>query len=320
MKKAVNIAKISSAAGEINNAQCQMHGRKGVCCLSDARNMAKENEERVFAKPSKIVVESFFRRSSLNDDAMTGIMNMVKDGIFVEQSAYCRTEADVGALFFIGDRFRIVHAGDIVVLHFVDGMLLNAEELSPQTDRPSIGSVDYDTPETTEVMEFGHGENTFLFCTRSFADAMTEDLLEDTLQRSIYTIDEKHNVTAYDCNRWLKVLREIYEEDYSGKPFTAMAISIPTKKQRPGKKKAVIWGVVALVLVVVAVFLLGALRRGGPGNRPGGPGQMPPGYSDQMPSNPSGGPGQMPSNPSGGPGQMPPNGTQTPTDSSGGNV
>ena len=278
MKDFLQVAKIGSADGELRNAMSQAHGRRGVCCLSTARNMPKENLEKTSAKPTKIVIESFMRRPSLNDEAMSGIMGLANDGILVEQSANYRTEADLGAMFFIGDQFRIARAGDIVILHFVNGMLLNPEELRAPGDRPSIGSLDYSSPETEEISDFGHGENTFLFCTRSFAEVMTEELLEDTLQRSILTVDEKHGITTCDCTRWLKMLREIYEEAHTGKEYTAMAASIPPKKKRPGSRKTIIWIVVLIILAVLVFFALGALRRGpgGPGGPQGGPGQTPP--------------------------------------------
>ncbi len=304
-KDVVNVAKIGSRGGEVQNAQTQLHGRKGVCSLCDVRNVPTEEQNRVGSKPVKIITESFFRRPSLSDEALNGLVGLVKDGILVEQLPHYRAEADVGVLAFVGDRYRVIRAGDIVVLHFVDGMLLNPEELEPHPDRPAIGSAEYNRSESveiTELAEFGHGENTFLFCTRGFAEAMTEELLEDSLQRSVYTINEKHNVTAYDCKRWLKVLREICEEAGTGKEFTAMAVSMPAKRKRPGSKKKIILICVAVVALIAVFLVLGALKRGpgggpggpgGPGGGPGGPGgpqegpgQMPPGVTDMMPGAP----------------------------------
>ena len=287
MSDILQTAKISSHGPELQNAQSQMHGRKGVCCLAVAQNVPKDQQERISAKPPKILIESFLRRPSLKDEAMNGIASLIQDGIMVEQTANYRVEASLGAMMFIGDRYRVARAGDIVVLHFVDGMLLNPEELDAPADRPPFGTEDYECMEVSELAEFGNGENTFLFCTRSFAAVMTEELLEDTLQRSVYTVDEKHGVVSYDCTRWLKMLRDIFEESNSGMEYAVMANSIPPKKKRPGSKKVVIWVIVAVVAVIVAFLLLGALRRG-PGSAqsgpPGGPGQTPPGVSETIPS------------------------------------
>ena len=282
MSDFLQMAKLSSAGEEVQNAHAEAQGRKGVCCLSTAHGAPKEKQEKVMGKPSKIFIESFMRRPSLSDEAASGIMGLVNDSILVEQSAYYRTEAEMAAMMFIGDQFRIVRAGDIVVLHFVNGMLLNPEELEGPSDRPALGSLDYSEPDTEALSEFGHGENTFLFCTRSFANTLTEELLEDTLQRSVKTVDEKRGVTTCDCARWLKVLREIFEEAHTGEEYTVMAVSIPPKKERPGSKKIIMWVVIAIVAALLIFFVLGAFRRGpgapgGPGGQQGAPDQNQPG-------------------------------------------
>ena len=171
MKNAISQATISSKTGDIVNARCHLKGRTGVCCLSNVYNVAKDTDPRVYAKPTKIVMESFFKRPSLNDQAMEGIMNVLKDGMLVEQSYHYRTEAEVGAVFFMGDHFRVVQAGDVVVLHFVDGMLLNPEVLSDSDAHPRLGSEDYEGAETKDAEEFGHGEN-------DLRDAMVDHFAE----------------------------------------------------------------------------------------------------------------------------------------------
>ena len=286
MKNAISQAVISSNQGDILNAKCRIQGSRGVCSLSNVKNVSKEVDPRVPAKPTKIIVESFFKRPSLGDQAMDGIMNMVKDGVLVEQSYHYRTEAEVGAIFFMGDHFRIAQAGDIVVLHFVDGMLLNPEVLSAPSERPSLGSEDYEAAEVTEAAEFGHGENTFLLCTREFAQGLSEEIIEEALQKACFTIDEKRGIMSYDCNRWLKALRDIFEESHMGKEYTAIAFSIPAKRQRP---KSIIVIVIIVIAILVAIFfLMGALRRGKGAPPGGGPGQGP-GQGQQQPFDPAGG-------------------------------
>ena len=287
MKNAISQAVISSKTGDIVNAKCHLKGRTGACCLSNVYNVAKDTDPRVFAKPTKIVMESFFKRPSLNDQAMEGIMNVLKDGMLVEQSYHYRTEAEVGVIFFMGDHFRTAQTGDVVVLHFVDGMLLNPEVLQ-ESGNPRVGSDDYEGAKVSEAEEFGHGENTFLVCSREFAAAISEQVLEDELARASYTIDEKRNITSYDCNRWLKALREIYEETHLGKEYTAIAFSIPTKRQRPGKGILII-AIIVIAVILLIFFALGALRRGKGGPPGGGPGRERPGNSQQEPFDPNGG-------------------------------
>lgn len=274
MKNAISQAVISSRQGDIVNAKCHFKGQTGVCCLANVMNVAKDADARVWAKPTKIVLESYFKRPSLNDQAMEGIMNVVKDGMLVEQSYHCRTEAEVGAIFFKGDHFRVAQAGNVVVLHFVDGMLINPEALKEPADRPNIGSLDYEQAEVSEAEEFGHGQNTFLLCTREFADALGEEAIEDALIRSSYTIDEKRGITSYDCNRWLKALRDIFEESHMGKEFTAIAFSIPEKRRRPGNSVILIV-VIVIAVILIIFFALGAMRRGKGAPPGGGPGQGP---------------------------------------------
>ena len=292
MKNAISQAVISSNTGDIVNAKFHLKGRTGACCLSNVYNVAKDVDPRVFAKPNKILMDSFFKRPSLNDQAMEGIMNVLKDGMLVEQSYHYRTETEVAAVFFMGDHFRIAQAGDVVVLHVVDGMLLNPEVLQDSEEHPRLGSEDYEGAETTEAEDFGHGENTFLLCSREFAKAISEQVLEDELARASFTLDEKHNITSYDCTRWLKALREIFEESHMGKEYTAIAFSIPTKRQRPGKSVLIIV-IVVIAVILIIFFALGALRRGkgGPGG-PGGPGGGPggrPGHGQEEPFDPNGG-------------------------------
>lgn len=286
MKNAISQAVISSKQGDIVNAKCHFKGQIGACCLSNVMNVAKDADSRVWAKPTKIVLESYLKRPSLNDQAMEGIMNVLKDGMLVEQSYHYRTEAEVGVVFFKGDHFRIAQAGNVVVLHFVNGMLVNPEVLK-ESDRPNIGSADYEQAEFSDAEEFSHGENTFLLCNKEFAVALGEEAIEDALIRSSFTIDEKRGITSYDCNRWLKALRDIFEESNMGKDFTAIAFSIPEKRRRPGNS------IILIVIIVIAViliifFALGAMRRGKGAPPGGGPGQGP-GDRQEQPFDPNGG-------------------------------
>lgn len=254
------------------NIKGQSKGSNSIAIMALAYNEPK-SQESLGKKVADVVVEHFVRRPTLKDEGLQKITEFAHDAICVQQAPGYAAECDLAIVMTQGSKFRWINAGGTRVYYFLNGQIMEKNE--GKTPRLGNGS-EKEMPEGLAETEFQKGENSFLICSESFANVVSEADMENTLASSDNAED------------WVKALKSLYE-DRAGEPFALMAIFMPQKRKRLSKK-AWIAIIVAAVLVIGAIvfFALGAGRRRQPGGPGEGPGQ--PGMEQQ-------GPGQKPTRP-----------------------
>ena len=270
-------------------------GKNAIAVLAIGQNEPK-GQENTGNKVAKVVLENYMRRPSLREEALQKLTEFAHDAVCVQQAPGYPVECSVGMLLTQGSQFRWVCTGDVRILHFVNGQMMESSNGSSA----KLGSgQSKEMPEVLPVTEFQKGENSFLLCSESFLRYVQPREIEDTLS------------LADNPGDWLRALKDLYEDRCADEPFALMTVFMPEKRKRM-PKKAVIAIIITLVVLAVAFFVLGATRRrqgpGGPG-RPGGPGgpgqqQMQPGAPGMEPTEPpapsegqGGNPGERPTQP-----------------------
>ena len=266
MKQIPAVSYNSKAQGEgVISTASEFKGKNGCVVLAESENESKGHGS-ASSKVTKILLENFLRRPSLNDEAMSHLANFANDGIFAMQSPQYRTSCSAGALFFHKDSYRYLGFGTVRAYHFVDGQIIHAY---PETPVESLGSRQHIDSISQPAAKFGKGENSFLLCSANFASAITPDELEESLAE------------ATTAEHWVTLLRNLFESR-SSEEYALTVMFMPKKKERPSKVKTVIIILVILALLVGGFLGMGALRRGkGPGpegeGMPGMPGMPGPG-------------------------------------------
>ncbi|MBQ6152196.1 MAG: hypothetical protein IJJ15_00385 [Ruminococcus sp.] len=296
-----------------DNSQFEMKGQKGVCCLAEGYNTPNTDSKSIGTKVISIIVPSFMKRPSLSSEAMNAIFERANSGVLTEQTPQYPTVVSASAIFFIKNKFVYASAGDNVIFHFVNGKIVDVFSCDPGEEPPCLGLPDYSSPRISDPLAFGKGENTFLICTRKFAEAISDEVLEDTLAHAThYTQKGNKKVSEVKCDKWLKALKGELPDFNGDDPYSAIAVSMPPRKKKP------VWVIILIaVLALIAALLIAnfafrlpifsfIFRTGGPGQ--GGPGQGGPGQGGPGQGGP--GNGDMMVGPNGETAPMPPQGGQ----------
>lgn len=291
-----------------DNAQFEMKGQKGVCCLVEGYHTPNLAEKSIGTKVLSIIVPSFMKRPSLSGEAMNAIFERANSGVLTEQTPQYPTIASASAIFFIKNKFVYASAGDNVIFHFVNGKIVDVFSCDPGEEPPCLGLPDYSSPRISDPIAFGKGENTFLICTRQFAESISDETLEETLAQSThYTQKGNKRISDVKCDKWLKALKGELPDFNGDNQYSAIAVSMPAKKKKP------VWVIILIaVLALIAALLIAnfafrlpifsfIFRSGGPGPGQGGPGQGGPEGNGEVIVGPNGETTPMP--PQGGPGQ-----------------
>ena len=259
----VKFAKLSNHAENFSNPKnsvFEMKGQKGLCCLVEGQNLPKEDNERTVAKITKILVESYMKRPSLTKEAMDAIFELCNNGMMVNQSPQYPAAAYVGAVFFLKDKFVCAVMGDVVIFHFVDGILTN---VFTQDDGESrfLGNPRYVGPKVSDVQSFPKGDNTFLICSGKFASSFSEQDIEYSLSRATHTtVKGKKNITEVKCESWLRNLWDNIDNMNDDEEYSAIALNLPAKKKSK-KLIIIIIAIAAALLIAFGVLTMTRMRQ-----------------------------------------------------------
>ncbi len=254
--------------GRPETIQSMTRGKNSLAVLAIGEN-EPQNQEMIAAKIASGFVESYLRRPSLKDEAIQKMTEFAHDALTQQQSASYPVACHLAVLATLGNQFRWMTLGDVRIYHFVNGQIMRSNEGSV----PPLGSRQGEKrPDGISATDFSQGENSFLICSGSFARAVREHEMENTLSM------------ADSAEDWLRLLRELYE-DRAEEPFALQTVFIPARRKRMPKKAVIAICIALVVLAVGAFFAMGALRRKNGGE--GGPGQRPPQQGQEMPQPPA---------------------------------
>ncbi len=292
---AIKCAKIGNRSKDRmdpKNAAAVLKGQRGICCLASGVNIPKADAERIPAKVTELLVESYMKRPSLGAEASDGIYKRANDSVLVNQSPQYPLAVSASAVFILKNKFIYNAAGDNYIFHFVDGVF---KDVFTGADSAPLGNLRFSSPKTGDEITFSKGENTFLICTAKFAQAFSTNRLEKELIRATHTtVKGKKTVSEVKCDRWLNALWDDIPNKSDADDYSAVAISIPPKKK---SLKALIIGIIIAVVLLVAAFLaVGFFTRKPPQApkppQPGSPEVMepdgPPGSNIERPTGPRG--------------------------------
>ena len=268
-------------------------GKNGVGILAIGYNEPK-GQESLGGKVTRVVIEHYMRRPTLKEEGLQKITEFAHDAICVQQAPGYQAECALGILMTQGDQFRWIVAGDVRIMHFLNGQLMTENK----GNAPRLGSgKTKEMPEVLEATSLQKGENSFLICSESFVQYVREAEIENALSM------------AENAEEWLRILKDLYEDRCrDGEPFALMTVFMPQKRKWLSRK-AVIAIIIAAVVLCAGIFVaMGAMRRKngpGPGQRPpqmeqGGPGMEPtqPPEPEAPPEGQGGGaPGEQPTRP-----------------------
>ncbi len=256
-------ARISNHASNFMNPEnsiAVIKGQRGVCCLSSGINMPKAGGESAPAKVTGIIADSFMRRPSLSTEASDAIFKRGNDMVLVNQSPQYPSFVSSSAVFFLKNKFVVASAGDNVVFHFVNGVLQQVYAGDTGADPVYLGHIRFSSPKTSEQITFGKGENTFLICSRKFAEAFTENQLEEELIRATHVTQKgKKSISEVKCDRWLKALWDSIANISDADDYSAVAFTLPAKMK--SAKTLVIAAIVAVILAAAIFFAVGFFTR-----------------------------------------------------------
>lgn len=268
----IRFAKISNHANNYlnpENSQVEMKGQKGVCCLANGINLSKTDGHSTPSKVIRILIESFMKRPALSADAMNAIFQLANNGVLVNQSPQYPSFVSAGAVFFLKNKYMYAVAGDNVIFHFVDGVLTEVFTGTSGNEPIYLGNTRYSAPKISEPTPFPKGENTFLVCSRSFADSFPENVLTQSLSRATHVTQKgKQRLAEVKCDIWLRSLWDNIGNMNPNIEYAAAALSLPNKKK---KNKIILIAIIAALVLIIGFFVLGMFGN----RRPPAPQQQP---------------------------------------------
>lgn len=292
-------AKISNHANNKSNPENSivvMKGQKGVCALACGINMPKADGQSTPAKVVDIITESFMKRPSLSTEASDAIFKRANDRVLLEQSPQYPACVSTSAIFFLKNKFVMATAGDNVIFHFVNGNLRQVFAGDMGADPMYLGHVRYSSPKTGEPITFEKGVNTFLICSRKFAQALPEHVITDELIRATHVTQKgSKQIADVKCDRWLRSLWDNLGRINPNDDYSAIAFTLPEKKK--STKTLVIGIIIALVLAAAIFFGLGFIKRANGGPKPPEPPKQDQNFDFENAERPVGPNGETPSDP-----------------------
>ena len=238
------------------------------------------------------------KRPAISAEAMKNIFERANSGLMVGQSPQYPSYASASAVFFLKNKFVYASAGDNVIFHFVNGKIADVFCSDPGEEPQYLGVPGYAAPKVSDEVPFAKGTHTFLLCSRPFADALDEEVLEGSLSANTH-VSEKGKQTIYDvkCDRWLRELKDNIPGFNSDANYSAIAFSMPPRKK---SKLLLIIIIVALVLLLgLGFFFASGAKRRPPQNGPGQGQEEMLGPNGERPPEPPAGakPGEQPEPP-----------------------
>lgn len=251
--KCAKISNHASNKANPNNAVLEMKGQKGVCTLACGINMPKADAETTPAKIAGIITESFMKRPSLSTEASDAIYKRANDRVLLDQSPQYPACVSASSIYMLKNKFVMATAGDNVIFHFVNGQLRQVFAGDMGNDPLYLGHVRYSSPKTGEAVTFGKGTNTFLICSKKFAQALNEEIISNELIRATHVSQKgSKQVSEVKCDRWLKALWDNLGRINPNDDYSAIAFSLPEKRK---STKTLVIGIVIAVVVAVLAFL-----------------------------------------------------------------
>ena len=286
-----NFAKISNHAKNVlnpENSMVELKGQKGVACLACGVNTPKTEGQSMPSKVTRIVIESYMKRPSLSTEAMDSIFKLANNGVLVTQSPQYPSFASTACVFMLKNKFVFASAGDNIIFHFVNGVIRNVFAGAAGDEPICLGNTRFSAPKVSEQLGFAKGENTFLICSKKFADAFSDAELEEALARATHVSGSgKSQKKEVKCDRFIKDLYDSIGRKDDADDYSAVAFTLPEK--RKSTKTLIIALIIALVVLVAAFFAIGFFTRGRGPQPPqeGAPGMtepmFPPGQGGMVP-------------------------------------
>ena len=287
----INVSKISNRSQNPDNSVFELKGQKGIGCLVEGYNTPKDGGNSPESKVTRILVESYMKRPAISAEAMNAIFERANSGLMITQSPQYPSYASASAVFLLKNKFVYASAGDNVIFHFVNGRISDVFCNDPGEEPMYLGVPGYTAPKVSDEVPFAKGSHTFLICSRSFADALSEEVLEGSLSSNTHITQKgKQQIADVKCDRWLRELKDNIPSFNSDANYSAIAFSIPPKKK---SKLALIIIIAVIVLLIVAgLFLIRGKR---PPQAPQGPAgqEQIVGPNGEQPEPPQGGGGGL---------------------------
>ncbi|MCR5138418.1 MAG: hypothetical protein K6C12_15225 [Oscillospiraceae bacterium] len=172
-----------------------------------------DEDSEIASRVTRSVFDNFMRRPSLEDRAIRTIAIIANNDLAImnakeEEPVSC----DAAFVFVDRGKARFLISGSSVCCHFEDGKLVHR---SLREEAEAIGSGMRFEPRLEPAFEIQTGKNAFLAGSRSLAENLTDQDLEETLQES-ETPEE-----------WMRRLRQRMGEE---KQFCAITAFLPPEK------------------------------------------------------------------------------------------
>lgn len=184
----------------------------------------------------EVTVESYLKRPSTQDMAMTAIAGFMNNVAYANQNPGKPFFIDAAVVFCSGSSARWMTFGTTRVLYFSDGNFVR-ESAKKEFPRPGVEPMFM--PELEPAFQLEKGASAFLECSKSVTDALSVQEIEQTL------------AGAETSEQWLRRL----EEKCAGLgDYSAQCLILPAMK-----KRLPIWlipAVIAAAAAAVVVFLL----------------------------------------------------------------
>lgn len=173
-----------------------------------------EIDKDIIERLMRTYVESYLRRPSVSDTAMTALSSFGNNIAFARQTPGKPFMIDSAVLYISKSKARWTISGTTRVLYFADGKL--AAE-SDQKEYPRIGVEPVYMPELSEPVTLSKATNAFLLCSKELTDKLSISELEDTLSVS-QSSEEWMNAIEARCGGFTQ--------------YNAVCLLLPPKKRR----------------------------------------------------------------------------------------
>ena len=169
-----------------------------------------EEDTEVGSRVTRSICDNFMRRPSLEDHAITAISTMASNDLAMLRSVDDQLiMCDAAFVFMDRNRARFLTSGSSAAFHFEEGKLAHRSEPG---ESPVIGSGPRYKPRLEPVFQLNNAKNVFLAVSKTMAEALTVEAMEETLNQSENPED------------WMQRLEALVGED---KQFCAIAAFLP---------------------------------------------------------------------------------------------
>lgn len=223
-----------------DNIKCEQRGKNNVFVLANGTHEPKE--KRIIAsKVSRVIIESFMKRPSLDDVAFAKIVEMANSAVLASQTPNFRIQCEYLMLCLCQNKVKWIRNGDVTLLHFADGELISRTEREPSVALGEELTVEADVYETETL---GKGDHYLI--------GFTGDL-EQKLSAGVIA---KHVSNAESASGLQSMLLRQYVCNGGEDNISMFTLHLPPRKKS-------IWTIllVALAAALILFFIVGALGR-----------------------------------------------------------